>query len=80
MSHSSHDSLINRFLDARGLLQDTRSALAGFADGDREPAPDTESLRTLYREIDAYLASLGAFAGAAAEPSGGAPDAHVPQA
>ena len=52
--YSTHDTLINRFLDARWLLQETRSKLAELV---RTPGvcPDSETLRDLYREIDEYL-------------------------
>jgi hypothetical protein len=61
MAHSTHDTLINRFLDARGLLLETRSVLAGFAEGQGgEIATDPRALSDLYREVDSYLASVGA--------------------
>lgn len=52
--HSTHDTLINRFLDARWLLQQARSKLAELV-GAAAVCPDLETLRELYREIDEYL-------------------------
>lgn len=52
--HSTHDTLINRFLDARWLLREARSKLAELV-GASAVCPDLETLRELYREIDEYL-------------------------
>jgi hypothetical protein len=60
MSHSTHDTLINQFLDARWLLQETRSALACIAeDHSAGIGVDAGTLRDLHREIDAYLTTIG---------------------
>lgn len=52
--HSKHDTLINRFLDARWLLHETRARLAELV-STPGASPDAERLRDLYREIDEYL-------------------------
>jgi hypothetical protein len=52
--HSTHDTLINRFLDARWLLHETRAKLAELVQT-HGAGSDAETLRDLYREIDEYL-------------------------
>ena len=52
--HSTHDTLINRFLDARWLLHETRAKLAELVEAPGA-GPDAETLRDLYQEIDEYL-------------------------
>ena len=59
--YSTLDTLINRFLDARLLLQETRSKLGELVQdpGVRDRA-DSEVIAQLCREIDEYLANVGA--------------------
>jgi hypothetical protein len=54
--HSTYDTLINRYLDARWLLEEARSKLAELL-GAAAVCPDPDTLRELYREIDEYLGS-----------------------
>jgi hypothetical protein len=59
--HSTFDTLINRFLDARSLLQETRWKLGELVQGTGiKDCPDSETITELCREIDEYLANVGA--------------------
>jgi hypothetical protein len=52
--HLTHDTLINRFLDARWLLHETGAELTELVQTPGA-SPDAETLRDLYQEIDEYL-------------------------
>jgi hypothetical protein len=59
--HSAFDALINRFLDARRLLEQAQSELAPIVDSP-DRCGDSAAIRQLYREIDEYLRDAGTTA------------------